>query len=563
MLWFLGIVVLVIVVLFGLWLLQRFYAKASRESALVRTGLGGQRVVLDGGCLALPILHQVQRVTMATLSLRASRAGAEALLTGDRLRADVEMAFELRVVPTRDGVATAAQALGNRIARGGEAVEELFTAPIIAAMQNAAASRTLDQIHLDRASFAAEVAAEVSAHADKLGLTLIGTALVSVDQADFTRLNENNAFNAEGMRKLAQLVAEQRKERVRIEVEADLVVRETQLAQTQRRLDIARAEREAEIAQREHLRRLEAEAESTSRIQAATAERASEEARIAKEQEIKAAQVASDEALRRREMAAIQGLEEAKLTQEAALARKRAETAEARAAEEAARAQVLLAAESVQLQKERVSTEREREIALLRQKRDAELLAARAEAETGDQRTRARAEAEALQARAEAERARMLAEAEGRAALIAAENGLDPAVIAMRLEERRLDRLPEIMTQMMKPVEKIDSIRINHIGGMGGNGGGGGLGATGGSDGAFGTAMEQILGMAVRLPAMKQMGAEIGLEFDANLAGRTADYANRIKGKPGDQTGQKPAAGTAASSGDNDPAERDRLDDDK
>ena len=50
--------------------------------------------------------------------------------------------------------------------------------------------------------------------------------------------------------------------------------------------------------------------------------------------------------------------------------------------------------------------------------------------------------------------------------------------------------------------------------------------------------MDQILGMAVRLPAMKQMGEEIGLDFDANLAGRTADYANRIKGKP---SGERPA----------------------
>lgn len=542
MIWFLGILIAVVGVLFGLWLLQRFYAKATLGSALVRTGLGRQRVVLDGGVLALPILHQVQRVTMSALTFRARRTGDGALLTGDRLRADVEMEFDLRVTPTREGVATAAQALGNRIARGGEAVEELVSASLIAAMQNAAASRTLDQIHLDRAGFAADVARDVAAHADKLGLTLISTALVSVDQADFSRLNENNAFNAEGMRKLASLVAEQRKERVRIEVEADLVVRETQLAQTQRRLDIARAEREAEIAQREHLRRLEADSESTSRIAASSAERASEEARIATEQGIKSARIASDEALRQREMAAIQALEEAKLAQEAALSRRRAETAEARAAEETARAQVLLAAESVQTQKERASTEREREIALLRQKRDQELLAARTQSETADQRARAAADADVSAAKSAADRQRMIAEAEGRAALIAAENGLDPAVIAMRLEERRLDRLPEIMTQMMKPVEKIESIRINHIGGMGGNGGGGGKG---GADGAFGSAMEQILGMAVRLPAMKQMGAEIGLDFDANLAGRTADYASRIKGKTDSAV------------------ERDRLDDDK
>lgn len=565
MAWFVGFVIAIGLGLFGLWLLQRFYAKASRETALVRTGLGGQRVVLDGGCLALPILHQVQRVNMSALSFRVRRSGNDALLTGDRLRADLEMEFELRVKPSPAGVAGAAQALGARIARGGEAVEELFAGTLIGAMQNAAAARSLDEIHLDRRAFAAQVAEEVEAYAEKLGLTLITAALVSVDQADFGRLDENNAFNAEGMRKLAHLVAEQRKERVRIEAEADLVVRETQLAQTQRRLDIARAEREAEIAQREHLRRLEAEAESETRIQAARAERAAETAAITKEQELKTARIASDEALRSREMAAIQELEEAKLVQEAALARRRAETAEARATEESARAQVLLAAEEVQTRKERAGAEREREIALLRQRREQEVQAARTEAETADLRARAQAEAEVSEARASAERARMLAEAEGRAALIAAENRLDPAVIAMRLEERRLDRLPEIMTQMMKPVEKIESIRINHIGGglpggsvpgpgNGAHGGGlgGGNGGIGGSDGAFGTAMEQILGMAVRLPAMKAMGAEIGLDFDANLAGRTADYANRIKGKA-------PAAPKAEA----DPAERDRLDDEK
>ncbi len=98
----------------------------------------------------------------------------------------------------------------------------------------------------------------------------------------------------------------------------------------------------------------------------------------------------------------------------------------------------------------------------------------------------------------------------------------------MRLEERKLDRLPEIMTQMMKPVEKIDSIKINHIGGMGVHGTPQG---ENGAESAFGSAMDQILGMAVRLPAMKQMGEEIGLDFDASLAGRTADYANRIKSK--------------------------------
>ena len=112
--------------------------------------------------------------------------------------------------------------------------------------------------------------------------------------------------------------------------------------------------------------------------------------------------------------------------------------------------------------------------------------------------------------------------------MIAAENAMDPALIAMRIEERRLDRMPDIMTQMMKPVEKIDSIKINQIGGFGSQAP---REKEEGVGTAFGTAMDQILSMAVRLPAMKQMGEEIGLDFDANLAGRTADYANRLTSK--------------------------------
>lgn len=528
MAWSLSIAGLVVLVLVGIWFLQRFYAKASRETALVRTGLGGQRVVMDGGCLALPILHQVQRVTMGAISFQTHRGGSDALLTGDRLRADIAIEVELRVTPTNQGVATAAQMLGSRISRGGEAVQDLLAGPVVGALQNAAAARSLDAIHLDRAGFIRDVAAEIAAYAERIGLTLVSTALLSVDQADLSRLNEDNAFDAEGMRKLAELVAAHRKERVRIETEADLVVRETRLAHHQRQLDIGRAEREAEIAQREHLRRLEAEAGSLSAIQQSASEQAAEEARIRTEQELKTARIASDEALRRSEMAAIRMLEESRIDNDILLARKRIARAEIKAAEESAQAQVLLAAEAVQADKEQAAAQRERATALLRQQKDDELATARIRSETDAQLARARTDAGEVEARAAAEKARMLAEAEGRAALIAAENGLSAAVIAMRLEERKLDRLPEIMTQMMKPVEKIDSIRINQIAGLGG---GGAAGGGGGVDGAFGAAMDQILGMAVRLPAMKQMGEEIGLEFDANLAGRTADYANRIKPK--------------------------------
>jgi flotillin len=526
--WVITLVLLVVVALIAIWFLQRYYAKATLDAALVRTGFGGRRVITDGGCLSLPILHQIQKVSMGALAFSISREGRDAVLTRDKMRADVQFEFELRVAPTDDGIATAAQALGSRIARGGDTVKDVFAGSLVDAIQRAAAVRTLEEIHLDRSGFSADVADIIEAQSAKLGLTLLSVSLINVDQSDLSQWNENNAFNAQGMRQLAELVAHQRKERIRIETEAEVAVRESHLVQHQRQLELQRAERESEIAQKEHLAKLEADAKSREEMARDEAKLASDTTRIDSEKRLKIRQVESDETLRKAEMAAIRTLEEEKIENGILIARKRASEAEALAEEENARAQVILASENVQAQKERAIAEREREIAGLKQQKELELESARVKRDVETLLEKAKADATAKTKASEAERASMEAEAAGRVALNQAENTLGDAVIRMRLEERKLDRLPEIMTQMMKPVEKIDSIKINQISGAGGVGG---SGASGGVDGAFGAAMDQILGMAVRLPAMKQMGEEIGLDFDSNLAGRTADYANRIKDK--------------------------------
>ena len=529
---FVVLVLAIIVCLIGIWFFQRYFAKASRDIALVRTGFGGQRVVMDGGCFSLPILHQIQKVSMGAMTTRLDRKGPQSLMTGDHLRVDVEMAFEFRVAPNPESVALAAQSLGSRIARAGADIEELMSGAIINSMQNAAANQELSNLHKKRAAFTDEVSNAVSGQIEKLGLEMISGALVHLDQSDLSQLNEQNIFNAEGMRRVASLVADQRKERVQIETETETSVRESRLVEAQRRFDIQRAEREAEIAQQEHLIRLEAESQALSEVQKIAAEQSAETARIEQQQTIAASKVASDEALRRAEMAAILSLEEYKIANEMQLARLRSKEAIVKAEEESSRAQVLLAAESVQKQKEKAIAQRDREISLMKVEKDLAIETAKVKTASETQMTKAVADAKVVQAKATADLHRMESEAKGRAAQISAENGLSDAVIAMRLEERKLDRLPEIMTQMMKPVEKIDSIRINQISGMGS---GAGDGQTGGVDGAFGAAMDQILGMAVRLPAMKQMGEEIGLDFDPNIAGRTADYANRIKAKTEDQ----------------------------
>jgi uncharacterized membrane protein YqiK len=89
----------------------------------------------------------------------------------------------------------------------------------------------------------------------------------------------------------------------------------------------------------------------------------------------------------------------------------------------------------------------------------------------------------------------------------------------MELEKARLEAMPKIVAEMVKPAEKIRGININHITGLGGSGAVG-AGAGGGAKPPVTQALDSILEMAVQLPAMKQLGEQIGLSFADGLTPR-------------------------------------------
>ena len=513
--------------------LRNYYIKSTSDTAIVRTGLNGKRVAIDGALFVLPILHQAQKVSMAAHSVLIACNGKQSCIAKDRVRLDVQMEFKFTVKSIREDVAKAAQALGSRIARGGESLQEYLSPKLVGTIQTAVACRSLDEIHGGRDEFVDRVAESVSRKLDEFGLKLVSCSLVQIDQASSGALDENNVFDAVGMKKIAELISENRKERVRIETEADAVVRQSQLEQVQNRLKMERIQREAEIMQAEGITRLSAEEEAISTKKKNEVAKSVEIEALEKERDVKHAKIVNDESLRRHEIAAILNVETAKIDNTIALSAKRIDESVLKAGEEASKKKVILAAEEVQTAKEMVVTKREQQLSMMKTEKETQVSLEKNRGETVIQLNTAKADFDAAELKAAAMKLIMEAEAAGLLEKIKAENSMSDAVIEKYLQERKLDRLPEIMGQMMKPVEKIDSIRINHIGGLGnatdGNSGGG-------VDNAFASAMEQILGMAVRLPAMQQMGKDIGVDMDPNLAGRTADYANRIKSKPKDDS---------------------------
>lgn len=523
--WFLALVFLVVAIVLGVLFLNRFYAKSTRETALVRTGLGGRRVLIDSGALSLPILHRIERINMRTTRLRIERQGAASLISEDRLRVDVAMEFHVRVEPTEEGVATAAQAFGSKTFRE-EEMQGLIEGKLVDAIQSAVASRSMDELHEKRDAFVEAVSARLTPNLGRSGLMLDSVSLVRLDQTPFNALDENNAFNAVGMRKLAELVSHNKKARVQIETEADVEIRRRLLDQTRQRLLIEREQEEAEISKRLDLERRRIDLDTEIQSARTTAERIAEEARIAKAGEVKRAEIERDLVLRKQEIEALLAVETAKIDNSIRIAAKRGEEQIAEAGFEAAKTKLVKAQEAVQTERDVMAAERGRQLALLKAREDAEVDDQKVKSQVDTILSLAKAESNATQVKAEAERHRMIAESEGRSAMIEAENGQSEQILRLRLEMHKLDMLPEITSQMMKPVEKIDSIRINHISGLGPMGGGGGDGGTGGQ-GGFQSALDSIMGMAIGFPMIKKLGEEIGVEMDHNLGARALDAINR------------------------------------
>jgi len=53
--------------------MARLYRRTTREIALVKTGAGGKRIIMDGGTIVIPLLHEVRQVNMKTLRLEVQR----------------------------------------------------------------------------------------------------------------------------------------------------------------------------------------------------------------------------------------------------------------------------------------------------------------------------------------------------------------------------------------------------------------------------------------------------------------------------------------------------------
>ncbi|WP_455597703.1 flotillin domain-containing protein, partial [Acinetobacter pecorum] len=479
-------IIFVALVTFGL-IIARLYRRSSKEISFVRTGWGGEKVILGGGAIVLPVLHEIIPVNMNTLRLEVRRADDQALITRDRMRVDVMAEFYVRVKPTADSIATAAQTLGQKTMSPNE-LKNLVEGKFVDSLRAVAAEMAMEELHEKRVDFVQKVQQVVSEDLHKNGLELETVSLTGLDQTGFKYFNPQNAFDAEGLTKLTETIEDRRRKRNHIEQDTDLAIKTKNLEAEQARLQIIREEEYAKLQQEREIAIRRAEQLAEIAAQEAGKKREAEEAQIAAEREVELKRILAARDVENENIQKAQLIQKAQVEQKKtielaeqdraiAIAEKSRAESEAKAQADHARAQAVKAEEEVVTVRQIQQAERQKAVELVAAKEHAEkdAIAITVAAEAGKQAAADDAEAVRIAAEAEAEKVRLKAkgeadakillaqamekqyqvDAEGTRAVNEANNVLSPEQVEMQIRLAMLKYLPEIIRESVKPMENI------------------------------------------------------------------------------------------------------------
>jgi uncharacterized membrane protein YqiK len=524
---FMTISIIVIVVAFvtiGL-IIARLYKRSTKEMAFVRTGLGGEKVILNGGAVVLPVFHEITLVNMRTLRLEVARKNDQALITGDRMRVDVQAEFYVRVKPEANSIAQAAQALGSRTLYPDE-LKELIEGKFVDALRSVAAEMQMTELHEKRSDFVQKVQTVVAEDLFKNGLELETVSLTGLDQTSKEHFNPDNAFDAEGLLRLTEEIEERRKKRNDIERDTEVQIQQKNLQTTKESLNIKKDEEYANLEQIREIQTRRAEQEADIEVKRAVQKQLAEEAKIDSEKKIEQSRILSEQEIEQRKIQRDKIIELEAQFKQIEINNKSKEESMARGEADKARAAAVKEEEGIKTAREVEMAERKKRVEIIDAQREAEKEATElkvgAEAEKIAAQDRAeavtiaaKAESEAVKIKAEAKEKDYEAEAKGKREINEAENKLSSEQIAAKLQMELFKVLPEIIAQSVKPMEKIESIKIMDTG-RGGHMSAGLMDGSSSSDGTptdmTAQIMQGLLKYRAQAPIVDYMLSSVGLK---------------------------------------------------
>jgi len=279
-------VVFLIVIYFAI--IAMFYKKVHQGQALIRTGFGGTKVATDKGLYVVPVFHRVEIMDVSVKKIQIERQAHEGLICKDNMRADIKVAFFVRVNNDISFIKKVAQTIGVARASRIETLEDLFEAKFSEALKTVGKKFEFIELYEARREFRDEIVNIIGT--DLNGYTLEDCAIDFLEQTPVQHLKPDNILDAEGIKKITDLTAAQNIKANLIKRDEEKTIRKQDVEAREAILELDKQLAEKEESQKREIANIKAR-EGAEILKVAEEERLkSETARIATEEKVKVAE---------------------------------------------------------------------------------------------------------------------------------------------------------------------------------------------------------------------------------------------------------------------------------
>lgn len=243
-----GIAFFIFIILFAF---ATFYKKIPQGKSIVRTGVGGGKVAFNRGMYVIPILHKMEIMDISVKKLQIDRLQQEGLICKDNIRADIKVAFFVRVNKNADDVLNVAQIIGTERASDPDTLNHLFEAKFSEALKTVGKKFDFIELYEARREFRTEILNIIGT--DLNGYVLDDCAIDYLEQTELKFLSPQNILDSQGIKKITELTAEQNIKANLIRREEEKVIKKQNVEAREAILELERQMAEKEEKQRREI----------------------------------------------------------------------------------------------------------------------------------------------------------------------------------------------------------------------------------------------------------------------------------------------------------------------
>ncbi len=247
-------------------LFKAFYIKVDQGTALIVNDMTSMPKVHFTGALVYPIIYKKELMKVSLITLEVDRRGKDGLICKDNMRADITVAFYLRVNETAEDVLKVAKSIGADRASDKDAVNQLFNAKFSEALKTVGKQIDFVSLFENRQQFREKIVEVIGD--DLNGYVLEDVAIDYLEQTPKASLDPSNILDAEGIKKITELTAAQNVRTNILERDEELAIKKKDVETVEAMLELKRQQADAEAKQEREILTIRAREEAeTKKVQ--------------------------------------------------------------------------------------------------------------------------------------------------------------------------------------------------------------------------------------------------------------------------------------------------------